>query len=84
MRDRVYGAHEKNRKCYASKGIEVCRSWMESFENFFSDMGPPPSAKHQLDRIDNSKGYSKENCRWATPSENRRNRDDYKRKHGLV
>lgn len=54
------------------KTIALDDSW-RSYENFFKDMGPRPSKKHSIDRIDNSKGYSKENCRWATHSEQMRN-----------
>lgn len=53
------------------KGIEVCTSWL-SFENFLADMGEKPLGT-ELDRIDNQKGYYKENCRWATLIESRRN-----------
>ena len=52
------------------KGIS--EEW-KSFENFLRDMGHRPSIKHSIDRIDNTKGYSKENCRWSTPSEQMRN-----------
>lgn len=59
-------------KDYALRGISVEESWMK-FENFYKDMGDPPEGM-SLDRINNNKGYSKENCRWATLSQQQSNR----------
>lgn len=58
-------------KYYGSRNITFCAEW-ESFDNFLSDMGERPNNK-TLDRINNELGYSKDNCRWATPLEQSRN-----------
>ena len=59
-------------KDYGARGITVCERW-HKFENFYEDMGPCPK-DFQIDRIDNNKGYTKENCRWTTRVINSRNR----------
>lgn len=59
---------------YGARGITVCDEWFDSFETFLNDMGKRPSLDHTLDRIDGTQGYSPDNCRWATKSEQGSNR----------
>ena len=70
MKKRCTNINSNSYENYGGRGIYVCKDWLESFEKFYEDMGDPPTNKHELDRINNDDGYYKENCRWATRSEN--------------
>lgn len=73
MRQRCYNPHCPSYKDYGARGIEVCRSWRDSFENFYADMGDMPPGR-TLDRLDNDGPYDPENCTWSTPAQQARNR----------
>jgi hypothetical protein len=76
MNDRCNNPNSEDFPDYGGNGVTICERW-KSFENFYADMGPKPSASHSVDRRDGSKGYSPENCRWATPKEQSRNRPSF-------
>lgn len=57
---------------YGGAGVKVCARWRK-FENFLADMGERPSLSHSIDRIDSKRGYTRENCRWASHVEQNNN-----------
>jgi len=71
IKSRCFNRKDPRYKDYGGREISVCNRW-KSFENFYQDMGKRP-IKKTLDRIDNSKGYSKENCKWSTSTEQQNN-----------
>ena len=70
---RCTNKNNRNYLKYGAKGITVCKGWLD-FKNFIKDMGNKPTALHTIDRIDGTKGYYKENCRWATMKQQSNNR----------
>ena len=73
LKQRCFNKKNPSYKNYGGRGISVSDKWINSFECFFNDMGKRPSRKHTLDRVNNSQGYSKENCRWTTRDQQNRN-----------
>jgi hypothetical protein len=69
--DRTTNPNNKSYKNYGGRGITVCEEWRD-FRNFYKDIGELGKGL-DIDRIDNDKGYSKENCRLITRSENLEN-----------
>lgn len=70
----------KQYKNYGGRGINICQDWMD-FNKFCEDVGQRTGENYHLDRIDNDKGYYKENCRWVSPKENHRNKRNNKYFH---
>ncbi len=59
---------------YGGRGITVSERWIHSFDNFLADMGKRPSDVHEIERRDNENGYCPDNCYWATPQQQARNK----------
>lgn len=74
MRQRCNNPNNKNYIHYGVRGIKVCRRWDDSFKKFYKDMGCRPSSKHTIERLNVHKGYSPNNCKWATMKVQQNNR----------
>lgn len=74
MRARCYNENCDSYPHYGGRGIRVCDRWLESFQSFLEDMGPRPTDRHSIDRINVNGDYEPNNCRWATPEQQGSNR----------
>jgi hypothetical protein len=72
MMERCNNTQHQAYSNYGGRGITVCKRW-HSFDKFYSDMGERPPER-SLERINNDRGYSPANCKWATSTEQQRNR----------
>lgn len=72
MKNRCINESSASYSMYGGRGIYVCDEWLD-FNTFYKDMGDPPKSS-SIERIDNNKGYCKENCKWATSYEQSRNK----------
>lgn len=63
---------------YGGRGLKVAAEWigLKGLVAFYESIGDPTTAKHQLDRINNDKGYEPGNVRWVTTKQQARNRSD--------
>jgi hypothetical protein len=75
MNRRCYNPKAKNYKDYGGRGVGICDRWRgeSGFQNFLSDMGEPAGGM-SIERKDNNRGYSPDNCIWIPMADQAKNR----------
>ena len=73
MKNRCLRESNPQYKDYGGRGIEICERWLNSFENFYADMGDPPDNEHTIERRNNDGNYEPGTTRWATQSQQTKN-----------
>jgi hypothetical protein len=74
MQARCYRPSSTTYRYYGGRGIKVCDRWLRSFKNFYEDMGPKPDRSYSIERINRDGNYEPINCKWASQTEQLRNR----------
>ena len=80
MIQRCYNPNNNAFDRYGGRGVTVCNEWRDNFMAFFNHVGPRPSSKYSIDRVDNDGNYEPNNVRWAT----RKQQADNKRNNHLI
>jgi hypothetical protein len=73
MKGRCCNKNDRSYHYYGGRGIKICDRWRNDFLAFLADMGPCPSPRHSIGRINNDGDYEPDNCRWETPTQQNRN-----------
>ncbi|MFA5093473.1 MAG: hypothetical protein WC543_06010 [Candidatus Omnitrophota bacterium] len=74
MINRCLNVNAHNYKNYGARGITICDEWLDDFNVFVKDLGLRPSKNYCIDRLQNEKGYFKENCHWVTQQDSLKNK----------
>lgn len=73
MVDRCTNKRNNRYYIYGARGITVCQEWLNSYDNFYADMGKRPLGGYSIDRINVDGNYCKDNCKWSTRIEQQNN-----------